>query len=254
MARLALATLGAAARLRGCLGGLALAVVSVLSAVAVWSPACVRGPAPAVCGPGGGRPRLEQRRADPDRLATGRAPATPDEVIPDATQATQADLGVGAPVWITSTGGTGGYTVVGLARPPPGHQWQGPVFVTDALAARLSADPGRVDALGVRLEDGADPEHVAQQIAGHSAGASACTPAATEAGWSRLRACSATRSSSRWVAPSGVSRRCWRSSWSRPPSACRCCSAAGSWRCSAWSVPSPARPAAAGWGGCPGRA
>lgn len=53
---------------------------------------------------------------------------------------------------------------MGLARPPPGRAWQGTAFVTDALAARLSAHPARVDALGVGLEAGADPEQVAQQV------------------------------------------------------------------------------------------
>jgi putative ABC transport system permease protein len=100
----------------------------------------------------------------PYGLAAGRAPGTPGEVVLDATLAAQGDIGVGAQVRITSTNGTSGYTVVGLARPPQGRDWQGAAFVTDALAARLSADPARVDALGVGLEDGADPEQVAQRV------------------------------------------------------------------------------------------
>jgi putative ABC transport system permease protein len=100
----------------------------------------------------------------PYGLAAGRAPGSPGEVVLDATLAAQGDVGVGAQLRITSINGTSGYTVVGLARPPPGRGWQGAVFVTDALAARLSADPARVDALGVGLEDGADPEQVAQQL------------------------------------------------------------------------------------------
>jgi putative ABC transport system permease protein len=100
----------------------------------------------------------------PYSLAVGRAPGSPGEVVLDATLAAQSDVGVGAQVRITSTSGTSSYTVVGLARPPQGRGWQGAVFVTDALAARLSADPARVDALGVDLEDGADPEQVAQRV------------------------------------------------------------------------------------------
>jgi putative ABC transport system permease protein len=100
----------------------------------------------------------------PYRLAAGRAPGSPGEVVLDATLAAQGDLGVGTQVRITSTGGTSGYTVVGLARPPPGRTWQATVFVTEALAARLSADPTRLDALGLLLDDGADPRQVAQQI------------------------------------------------------------------------------------------
>jgi putative ABC transport system permease protein len=100
----------------------------------------------------------------PYGLAAGRAPGSPGEVVLDATLAARSDLGVGTQVRITSTNGTGGYTVVGLARPPRGRGWQGAVFVTDALAARLSADPARLDALGVHLEDGADPRLVAQRV------------------------------------------------------------------------------------------
>jgi putative ABC transport system permease protein len=100
----------------------------------------------------------------PYGLAAGRAPGAPGEVVLDATLAAQGQLGLGAQVRITATNGTGSYTVVGLARPPRGHGWQGAVFVTDALAARLSADPARVDALGLRLEDGADPGQVAEGV------------------------------------------------------------------------------------------
>jgi putative ABC transport system permease protein len=100
----------------------------------------------------------------PYSLAAGRAPSTPGEVVLDATLAAQRNVGVGAQVRLTSSNGTSDYTVVGLARPPGGRGWQGVIFVTDALAARLSADPARVDALGVRLEDGADPEQVAHRV------------------------------------------------------------------------------------------
>jgi putative ABC transport system permease protein len=100
----------------------------------------------------------------PYGLAAGRAPSAPGEVVLDATLAAQWHVGVGAQVRITSTDGTGGYTVVGVARPPQGRGWQGAAFVTDAVAARLSADPARVDALGLLLGDGTDPEQVAQRV------------------------------------------------------------------------------------------
>jgi putative ABC transport system permease protein len=98
-------------------------------------------------------------------LAAGRPPSTTGEVVLDATLAAQGQVGVGAQVRITSINGTSGYTVVGLVRPSQGRGLrEGAVFVTDALAARLSADPARVDALGLRLEDGADPTQVAQRV------------------------------------------------------------------------------------------
>jgi putative ABC transport system permease protein len=100
----------------------------------------------------------------PYGLASGRAPSARGEVVLDATLAARSHVSVGTHVRVTSSDGTSGYTVVGLASPPRGRGWQGAVFVTDALAMRLSADPARVDALGVRLEDGANPGQVAQRI------------------------------------------------------------------------------------------
>jgi putative ABC transport system permease protein len=102
----------------------------------------------------------------PYSLAAGRMPSAVGEVVLDTTLAAQGGVGVGTRVRIASTNGTSAYAVVGLAHPPRGRGWQGAVFVTDALATRLSADPAQVDALGVLVEDGADPEQVAQRIRG----------------------------------------------------------------------------------------
>jgi putative ABC transport system permease protein len=100
----------------------------------------------------------------PYSLAAGQAPSAPGQVVLDATLAAQGHVSVGTQVRLTSTNGTSSYTVVGLARPPHRQQWQGAVFLTDRQVARLSADPARLDALGLRLEDGAAPHQIAHQV------------------------------------------------------------------------------------------
>ena len=100
----------------------------------------------------------------PYRIVAGRAPRTDDEVVLDADLAARQNVGLGARVQITSTDGTSGFTVVGLARPPEANAWQGVVFVSDGLAASLAADPAYVDAIGLLLEGDADTQDVAQRV------------------------------------------------------------------------------------------
>ena len=54
--------------------------------------------------------------------------------------------------------------MVGLARAPRGSTLQGTVFLSDERATSLSVDPGRVDALGLLLDETADAEEVAGRI------------------------------------------------------------------------------------------
>jgi putative ABC transport system permease protein len=100
----------------------------------------------------------------PYSLTVGRAPRAADEVVLDGTLAVQGGVAVGETVRVTSTDGTETYAVVGLADPPRGRNWMGAVFMTEARAASLSVDPGRVEALGVLLEATAAPEEVANRI------------------------------------------------------------------------------------------
>jgi putative ABC transport system permease protein len=108
----------------------------------------------------------ESAALTPYTLTGGRAPRTGREVVLDATFARRGDVAAGDEVRITSTDGAETYAVVGLAAPPRGLGWQGVAFVSDALAASLSVDAGRVEALGVLLEQGADPEQAARRIDG----------------------------------------------------------------------------------------
>jgi putative ABC transport system permease protein len=101
----------------------------------------------------------------PYTLTTGRPPGAGREVVLDATFAGQGGITVGDDVRITSTDGTETYAVVGLARAPLGSDGrQGTAFVSNALAASLSVDAARVDALGVLLDEDADPDLVAERI------------------------------------------------------------------------------------------
>ena len=102
----------------------------------------------------------------PYTLGAGRPPRTDAEVVLEAGTAAGRGVGVGDAVRMLSTDGTHAYTVTGVVRSPGGEQAadQPAVFVTDALAARLSADPRRVDALGVMIGDGAGVGAVAERI------------------------------------------------------------------------------------------
>jgi putative ABC transport system permease protein len=101
----------------------------------------------------------------PYTLTTGRPPGAGREVVLDATFADQGGISVGDDVRITSTDGTETYAVVGLARAPLGSGGrQGTTFVSDALAASLSVDAARIDALGVLVDEDADPVRVAERI------------------------------------------------------------------------------------------
>jgi putative ABC transport system permease protein len=100
----------------------------------------------------------------PYTLTSGRAPSLTGEVVLDVALAAQGDVDIGEDVRVTSTDGTWTYAVVGLARPPRGSGLQGTVFLSEERVASLSADPGRVDALALVLEETADPEEVAARI------------------------------------------------------------------------------------------
>jgi putative ABC transport system permease protein len=102
----------------------------------------------------------------PYTLTDGRAPGAGREVVLDATFARRGGIAVGDEARITSTDGAETYAVVGLAASPRGLDWQGAAFVSDALAASLSVGAARVEALGVLLQQGADPEQVAKRIDG----------------------------------------------------------------------------------------
>lgn len=115
----------------------------------------------AVAGPGG-HPTFahgwSSAALTPFRLASGRAPARPGEVVLDSGLARRGHLLVGARVRLGSVEPAAPLTVVGIAAPVHTVARQAAVFVTDAEAARIS---GRVDALGLLLDPGARAAGVA---------------------------------------------------------------------------------------------
>ncbi|MEU8314722.1 FtsX-like permease family protein [Micromonospora sp. NPDC048887] len=80
-------------------------------------------------------------------VAVGAAPRLDDEVVVDA----RLGVATGDRVDLVVGGVSRSYRVSGTAE-----TGSAAVFFTDAQAARLSAHPGRVDAIGVRMAPGAD--------------------------------------------------------------------------------------------------
>src|SRR3954469_6691567 len=87
----------------------------------------------------------------PFRLAAGRAPAGPRDVVADARLGTR----VGAVLRIVTPSGDARYRVSGLADSArAGDVSQAAVFFAPAAAAKLSGAAGRVNAVGVVAERG----------------------------------------------------------------------------------------------------
>src|SRR4051812_37761871 len=98
----------------------------------------------------------------PFRLAAGRAPAGPRDVIADARLGTR----VGAVLRIVTPNGDTRYRVSGLADSAgAGDQSQTAVFFAPAAAAKLSGAAGRVNAVGVVAERGTPRAVLRQRLA-----------------------------------------------------------------------------------------
>ena len=97
----------------------------------------------------------------PYELSAGRAPARADEVVTGYRAALGAKLRLG------STEAARTVTVVGVARPRHPVRQRTAIFLTDAEAARLAGNPGRVDAIGVLAGPGFDASRV--RAASHGA-------------------------------------------------------------------------------------
>jgi putative ABC transport system permease protein len=123
-------------------------VPGVVDAVADDSIAVVpltSSPAPAV-GHGWSSARLT-----PYRIVSGAPPGTDNEIVVDARLAAAAGdaLRPGQQIDVLAGGNTRRYRVSGIAEQTGTSDQPAAVFFTDAQAARLSAHPGRVDAVGV---------------------------------------------------------------------------------------------------------
>lgn len=93
----------------------------------------------------------------PYALTAGSAPQRPGEVVLDAGLAARAGIQLGAAVDIAAGGGAARFRVAGLATSDSVRDAGTPaVFFAEPDAERLAGTPGRVDAIGVLTEPGAD--------------------------------------------------------------------------------------------------
>jgi putative ABC transport system permease protein len=99
----------------------------------------------------------------PYRIATGRAPASVDEVVVDAALSARTKLG--ATIELTHGGVGGPFRVVGTAESTSGSQptRAAHVFLTDGAASALSPR-STADVVGVFARSGVSPEDLARQI------------------------------------------------------------------------------------------
>ncbi|MER7704279.1 FtsX-like permease family protein [Kitasatospora sp. NPDC097605] len=99
----------------------------------------------------------------PFRLASGRAPAGPDEVVLDTATAARAGIRAGGTVRLATIEAPRTYTVTGLALPPRESTRQSALFFSPAQAARLAGTTTGADAIGLTVEEGTDPGTLAEQ-------------------------------------------------------------------------------------------
>ncbi len=102
----------------------------------------------------------------PFRLGKGHAPSKSNEVVLDAGLAARGHVSPGSEVRLVVGSIASSYRVVGIADPPGGGlDRQSAVFFTDDRATELSGRPHRVDAIGVRAENGIASGKLADRIA-----------------------------------------------------------------------------------------
>lgn len=103
----------------------------------------------------------DSARLAPYRLVRGSAPTASGKVALDSRLAAQTGAEVGGRVTLGVHGAARTYEVSGLVE-GPGEA--GTVFLSDADAAGSVAQPGKVDAIGVLTDDGADAGQVQDGI------------------------------------------------------------------------------------------
>src|SRR4051812_15309285 len=139
--------------------GVARAIGDVAFAAGAWDAGGHR-LAPAHADPPGG-PGRASAVLTPFRLAAGRAPAGPRDVVADARLGTR----VGAMLRIVTPSGEARYRVSGLADSAgAGDESQAAVFFAPATAAKLSGAAGRVNAVAVVAERGTPGAALRQRL------------------------------------------------------------------------------------------
>jgi len=114
-----------------------------------------------------GRAWVDDQGLNPFRIAEGRPPQGPGEVVVDVRAARRGGLVVGGRTDVLTKGEPASFTVVGLARFGSADSVAGTtsLFFAPAEAMRLLAEPGRVDAVDVAVADGAGRTAVRDAIA-----------------------------------------------------------------------------------------
>ncbi|MEJ7720309.1 MAG: ABC transporter permease [Ilumatobacteraceae bacterium] len=119
----------------------------------------------------GGGPTLGVTDTEDEELSTvtvfdGRRPTADGEVALDGATAEKAELGVGDPVQITTDAGTFDFEIVGLVGLGDTEAFGGAsisVFPLETALEVLGTD-GKIDAVDISLENGADPAAVRADI------------------------------------------------------------------------------------------
>jgi putative ABC transport system permease protein len=120
----------------------------------------------------------------PFTLTAGRPPAGPGEVVLDGELARRAGVHAGDRVTIQATAPPSAYRVSGIASAPgrDGLARQSALFFAPAEAQRLSANLGRVDAIGVLAEPGVPTDTLRQRVAAAVEGTGAQVSTGAERG------------------------------------------------------------------------
>src|SRR4051794_3387510 len=144
------------------------ALPGVRSAVAdVAVPADLVGAHGAIPGPGGHETAIhpwDTAPLTPYRLAAGRAPLGPHEVVVDRGVAARGGLSLGDTAVLASNAPGVRVAVVGIARTSVRVERQGVLFADRATVERLAAVPARADAIGILPAAGADTGRLAARV------------------------------------------------------------------------------------------
>lgn len=112
-------------------------------------------------------------------VAEGRAPTAAGEAIVDRAGADKGDFEVGDDITIVTASGPEKLRLVGLSKFGEADSAGGSLFVGTTLeeAQRLAGEPGKVDAVNARAEEGVTPEQLVTRIedAGVPSGAEVIT-------------------------------------------------------------------------------
>ena len=100
----------------------------------------------------------------PFTLRAGRAPASSDEVVLDASVAARTDARPGSHVRLMLPSGVRAFTVSGIAAPDGRGPPEATVFLTDAEARVVAGHPATADVIGVIAEPGADTRTLTRAV------------------------------------------------------------------------------------------